>query len=459
MFYLALSAIFGILAFLPFNFFWIFGFIFLVPFFVFCVQENKFWKLIAGSFIFKLIFISGTVYFTFEPITWLSVILIFLGLPISIFAAKKITTANYLPILLPFLWTFFDHLGARFSLSPTYIITAGNAFGSSPFSGLAAMGGLPLLTFFSATINILIALTMLKIKKINQKSLIFILLFAILLITAAWQISEFYLRKNSANYQNSTNSLKIAVVSANEKFNFSQFNSIKNELSNKQIDLLILPEDLFNNNDENFNYANFTNLAKKLNVAAIASFDTFQNGKKYNSSVFIDKKGNIIDIYEKNRLTFIGEYWPFGSWRPFYFDWAGKTDPEFKNYAVLDYQKNYSRGNKKIINFNINSAPIKIAPLICLEIHYPEDLKTRKKMGVNFFINPSSNRWLDIGVEHYLYLTGNLRNIESIWLKTPIIFNGIKEKAGIIFPDGKSQFINFENQFKNYGIFIGEIKF
>lgn len=52
----------------------------------------------------------------------------------------------------------------------------------------------------------------------------------------------------------------------------------------------------------------------------------------------------------------------------------------------------------------------------------------------------------------------NLRKINSVWLKKPILFNGRLENAGVILPNGEAQFVNFENQSQNYGIFIGEIK-
>ena len=157
-----LSAILGIIAFLPFNF-WPFSFIFLVPLFIFFLKEENFWRLILGVFIFRFIFLLGTVYYTLEPITWTASIFIFLGLPISIHIIKKIINyfsgraiINYLLILLlPFLWTFFDHLTARYSFLPTYIITAGNTLGSSPFLGLAAIGGLIIMTFFGMVISII----------------------------------------------------------------------------------------------------------------------------------------------------------------------------------------------------------------------------------------------------------------------------------------------------------------
>jgi phosphoribosylaminoimidazole-succinocarboxamide synthase len=64
-----------------------------------------------------------------------------------------------------------------------------------------------------------------------------------------------------------------------------------------------------------------------------------------------------------------------------------------------------------------------------------------------------------LGLKNYLYLTDNLRKIEAVWLKIPILINGRYEKAGIITPDGKIEVVNFESAAKNYGLFTGEIKY
>jgi len=450
-----LSAILGILALLPVNFYFL-GFVFLAPLFVFFLKEDRFWRLVLGAFVFRWIFGLGTVYYTLEPITWILSSLIFLCLPILIFFLKKIYQ-RFLPraadwtliFSLPFLWTFFDHLEARYSLLPAYIMTAGNIFGSSPFVGLAAIGGLPLLTFFAASINILIA----KIRWMY-------VLAVILIIFAAWQISNSELQKNSADYDNLRNSLKISAVSVNDKFNIKDVDGLANELAENDSDLMIFPEDTLNDpstSPRSFDF--YSGLAKELGAPLLAAFKTRRDGKKYNSAVLFDKNGEVADIYDKNRLTFIGEYWPFGSWRPFFYDWLLKNNPKFSNYAVFNRQDPYFTGSKKNLSINQQKNVLEFASLICLEIHYPSDLKKYKQMGAKFIVNPTSNRWLDLGEKHFLYLADNLKKIESVWLKIPIISSGVKDYAGIITPDGKTQLVNYESNSKNYGVFTGEIKY
>lgn len=108
---------------------------------------------------------------------------------------------------------------------------------------------------------------------------------------------------------------------------------------------------------------------------------------------------------------------------------------------------------------NSGGKTINFAALICLEGHYPGDLKKYKKMGAEFFVNPSSNRWLSFGLNHFLYLENNLRKSEAIWLETPVITSGVKDLSGIILPDGKMIFANYESPGKNFGILTGEMRY
>ncbi len=464
---------------MPANFYPV-GFIFLVPFFIFLWREQNFWRLIWGAFVFRLIFGLGTAYFTLEPIMWASSLLIFLGLPVSVFLIKKLTNflsakhliplSNY-PLLfsLPFLWTIFDHLEARYSLLPTYIITAGNSLGSSPFLGLAVVGGLTLLSFFAALINVLIATLIFppsgdpplaeKIKTSNPKLSILNLAAIFFLILGAWQISNYQIKKNSIYYDNLKNSLSVAVVSVNEKFDFSDSGQVKNELAAQKADLIVFPEDVFNEMGGTASLAFYRGLSEELNTNLVATFETRQNGQRYNSTVLFNAKGEIAGVYNKNRLTFMGEYWPFKNWRPFFYDWLKKSNPGSENYAIFNPQNAYAKGNKKILTLSQKDKIINFASLICLEIHYLRDLKEYKKSGARFIANPTSNRWLSLDTEHFLYLTNNLRKIEAAWLKIPIISSGVKDFAGIITPDGKINFVNYESKDKNYGLLIGEIKY
>jgi apolipoprotein N-acyltransferase len=242
---------------------------------------------------------------------------------------------------------------------------------------------------------------------------------------------------------------------------------IKKEFESKKLDLIILPEDMIDIEDWNgvddeaknkFNIESgglliqaYRNLAKELNANLMATFTTHQNGKTYNTTILFNRDGEIADIYNKSRLTFSSEYWPFGDWQPFYYKWLIKLgyNDIVKNNAVFDKNYRYEKGEGKILKIENNN--VSFIPLICLEAHYPDEIKKKSNLGADFIVHTSSNRWIADGTKHFMKLTNNLRKIEAVWLKKPVVFNGREENAGIILPNGKTQF--------NYDIFIGEIKY
>jgi len=499
------SAILGILAFFPFNFSYIFGFVFLAPLFIFIFQEKKFWRLILGIFIFKIILSTVTLYFAFEPYGFLLSIFVFLGLAIAVFLIKRLLSRFAKPsivnsqwsivLLLPFLWIFFENLQAGYSFLPVYLGTVGNIFGNSPFLGLAAVAGLNTLSFFAVLINILIALAIFNFKKLSYKSNFAVIVIVIIIVAAGWQISQIKLQQNSNFYGNRPNALKVGLISNNEKFDEEflifksdiftdeekelaslmideKLNLLRADLRDKKLDLLILPEDMidievWNDADkeaqEKFGISNagilikaYRNLAKELNTYLVATLTTIQDNKRYNSTLLFNSEGELVDIYSKSHLTIGGEYWPFDNWRPFYYDWLKKIMPKLDTEnAIFNPAYQYTPGNKKLLkNENLS-----FASLICIEVHYPYEVKAFKNLGAQFISHTSSNRWIAIGLKNYLYLTDNLRKIEAVWLKIPILINGRYEGAGVITPAGKINVIDFESPSKNYGLFTGEIKY
>jgi len=310
-----LSAILGIVAFSPFNFY-PFAFVFLVPLFIFFVQECKLWRLIAGALLFRLIFAFGTVYFTLDPILWTHSLLIFSGLPILIWLIKKFSSRLSLPpasclllATIPFVWTLFDLLQAQYSFAPTYIFSAGNALGSSPFLGLANLGGFVALTLFVAVINALIAALIIR-KQRDRKAIALGAVICILLF-AGWQISKYELGKNATAYAALPNSMTISAVSTNGTLATEQFVQLKQELSAQLADLIILPENMLNQSQSVSKMNNLGGRSFGTNV--LTAYDTMQDAKKYNSSVLFDAQGNVAGVHNKNRLAFGGEYWPFGT--------------------------------------------------------------------------------------------------------------------------------------------------
>lgn len=490
-----LSAILGILAFPPIGIYPL-GFVFLVPLFIFFLKEKNFIKLLWGTFLFRFLLGIGIVFFAFEPLIFLSSILIFLGLPLSFFALRsglmrintRINADKVILILLPFLWTFWDFIEAQYSLLPVFVATAGNIFGSSPFLGLATIGGLVGLTFFAVLVNTLFTLIILQFLG-SRTSKNYVILgsstsLLLILIFSGWLISQIQLQKNEVLYQKLTTKIKIALISNNKNFDEEleffehdilspeekiiaetiiekKLNLIKNELYGQKIDLIILPEDMIDVENTDILIGVYRRLAQEFNANLAATLTTIQNNKRYNSTILFNQKGELVDIYNKSSLTILGEYWPFGDWRPFYYTLIRNMMPKIDaGWAVFNKEYAYQPGQMKILKTDPSaSSRLIFGSAICSEIQYPRQIKEFKKMGAKFISHTTTNRWVTIGLNNFRELTNNLRKIEAVWLKMPILINGRQEMAGLITPDGQMDLVNFESLDKDFGIFIGEIKF
>lgn len=499
-----LAAGLQIFSFPPLNWYWL-SFIFAVPLLVFLNKERRLIFLLAGFFVYRILAGLGIVYFVFDPLMFIASALIFIGLPLSFYFIYKINKElAFISLLI--LWPFFDYLEAYYTALPNFVMVAGNSLGQSPFLGLASFGGLIGLTVFVIFVNLLVFFGFFYpakngisngiYKKFDKKRFILALIILAAVLLLSWRTSNFFLDKNKNEYFLRQNTKKIALISDDgyldnvfKKKNFDSLNQLRrsiklvtndlfNNLKNKEFDIIVLPEAMIDINFDDsvdqeafskFGIANngiliaeYRKLAANLDKNLIAGITSVQNNKKYNTLLFFDKNGEVVDIFNKKFLTMSGEYWPFGDWRPFYFNSGlkqiSKSNPQiaerYGEYAVFNKNNNFSRGKTKSIKID----DVIFAPAICLEIHYPGEIKKRVKMGSDIILNTSSNMWLYGGINHYLNLTNNLRRIESVWLKTPLMVNGRKEPPALITPEGKIIGSDFKTTDKNYNIFIVSVR-
>jgi apolipoprotein N-acyltransferase len=490
------ALVLGALAFAPINLY-VLSFFYIAPFFIFLIQNNKLKKVLIGTFLFSFLFLTLTAYVTFEPLIFIVSSFIFLGLPISFHIIQKMAGNKIAIILLPVLWTIWDLIRALYSPLPFTVLTAGNTLGNTSFVGMASFGGLTTLTLFVAIVNIFVALLILKIKERDYKEGVYISSAIILITLSSFIISKIALQNNGNTYPQLHNYLNIAAISINAKFDsdFEIFENdnltdsekelaqkmiqktiepIKKDLEKKDLDLIILPEDMIdititNDSDHEallkyqitnagFLINTYKELAKELNTNILTIMTTVKNQNRRISSILINENGEISGVYNKSTLTIGSEYWPFKNWRPFYYNWIGKIVPDIKEDSpIFDQKYSYEKGDVKILENN--NIP-KIGSPICVEIFYLGKLKEFKNLGAKIIIHSSSNIWtVDYGLKSYLKLSDKLRSIESVWLNAPIIFNGRSESAGIATPDGKIKSAFYETSEKNYEIIFETIKY
>ncbi|QQG45653.1 MAG: hypothetical protein HYW89_01910 [Candidatus Sungiibacteriota bacterium] len=473
----------------PYNFWWL-GFLFAVPLFVFYLKEGRLWRLIFGTLIYRFLFALGAVYFIFDPVVFGIPIIVFLGFPVAFFVARRFLGERAAIFSLPLFWAVFDYLASASGFFPSFAINSGAILGQGPFLGLARWGGFLGMGFFVILVNWLIFL---GYYRRHSRPLIPILL-AVGFLLLGWQISSATLASRLKAYEVLPRSFRIAAISTNPLG--TEFDGLRNieitpekqaeflarieaflaplkeKLSARQVDLVALPEALVDVNVTNdvdkealqkFNITNnggliqsYRALARSAGTRVVANLTTIEQGKKYNSNLFFSPSGELEAVYHKRSLAIGGEYWPFGTWRPFYFGWFLKGSQanaaRYGDNVVFHPEYSFSFGKGGTVLFD----NLKIASPICLEIHDPTRLRRAVRGGANIIINTSSNLWVPLGIENYLALTNNLRRIEAVWLRVPIIVSGRRDIAGIFTPDGSIESIGFANQFN---VLIGEVKF
>ena len=487
------SALLGVAAFAPIRFSWLAGLVSLVPLFLFFRNEERLWRLLAGTTLFRLIFLAGVAYSGFEPLGLLASLLMFLGLPLSYALVRRFAGAPAAFWSLPFSWTLWDLLHARYTFLPTYDLMMGSAFGSSPLLGLAGWGGVAGLTLYVAVVNALVAAV------IAAGSRTYRLLAAggaMLLAVAGWIASEELLAGRATAYAARPRELGIAVISSREDFDhpFRAFGSdtlspaeleraaeftaqtlrpIRDEVRGHGVDLVAFPEDLIDIESwgdadpeayEKFGIESggmliraYRALARELDTNVAATFTTIQAGRRYNTTLLFSRTGAIIGRYNKVHLAIGGEYWPFGDWRPFYWniEWIRRGQADIsEESAIFDPHNQYAAGEPT----TLRADAFAFASPICIEAQDPGLLRTFRQQGAEFLLHTSNNRWVPFGLNRYLRLLDNFRRIEAVRLDRPIVFNGKAERAGVITPDGRLKAVPFERGDKPYNVLFATLR-
>lgn len=407
-------------------------FISLVPLFLFLMEVRDWKELILGTFLFRLIFALGTMYFVVDPFLFGTSLIFYMAFPVSIILIRRSAGQRFVPWLLPVIWVIWDYLEAQYTALPMTIAMVGNVLGSSPFIGLSRFGGIVGLTLFVAVVNIFAALAW-KYRK-NKIPAFRFAAAALILLAVGWFASLAIIRKNGEDYMKLKNTSLITLVSTrNARAGLDNFVNLLPLPQNSS--MIVLPETLYRSNFENAEEVrlHYQKMAGSLgnDILATLSYPDSRDGKIYKNSMLFSADGKVISEYRKNVLTITSEYWPFGSWKPFYFNELD-FPPDQRDKAVFDAKYQFGNGVPSLMK---NGNYVFASP-ICLELHYPGYLNKLNNLNPDFFLHNSNNDWMTVGLDQYLRLTNNLRAIEAVNFGKPFLISGISDYAGIIYPDG-----------------------
>ncbi len=142
--------------------------------------------------------------------------------------------------------------------------------------------------------------------------------------------------------------------------------------------------------------------------------------RSFNSCIYFDKNGDVIDSYDKIHLVPFGEYVPFEAYIPRLNDWIGmgRSLSEGREYTVMAVQ------NKAHIGINI-----------CYEDIFPEISRRMVLEGANVLLVITNDAWFGESSGARQHLSHAVfRAVEN---QRPILRNGNNSDTCIIMPNGE----------------------
>ena len=442
-----------VLGFQPFNYFFV-NFISLPLFFLSALYVKKKSKSIYRKKPFlKNLFILGTSYgfgFFFFGIFWISNSLTFddsykflipfslLLIPLFLslfFSLPVIFIGNYIErdissvILMILTFSISDFLRSKILTGFPW-----NIWSYSFAWSIESLQILNIIGLFAFNLLIITIFFLPVILFIKNKTKFFILSFVIILVFSNYFYGSFKL--NSITDKKDFKNINFKIVSAG--MSLSDF---KNEMATaknlikysnpdtKKKTIFVWPEGVFLSNNLN-NKTEIKDLFSKnfsenhlIIFGANTKNESSKDTEYFNSMLIVDKKFNIISKYDKQKLVPFGEFLPFESFLKVF--GLKKITPGYSSF---------SKGKTEaVIDLKFNSENLKVLPLICYEIIFPNMIDIRDEFNV--IVNISEDAWFGESIgPHQHFAKAIFRAIES---ETYIIRSANKGISAFISPQGK----------------------
>jgi len=380
---------------------WPLGYVALVPMLV-AVQNNDVKPFLGG-------FIMGMFYYFYNMWWVTNAISHFGGFSLLISVPSLLFVAAYFALLMG----VFTYLYKRFSGN---IILIGSAFVCIEIVKGMALSGFPWLNLALTQTSFLPAVQLASV--FGEYGVSFVLIIVNILIAravvnkniksafvSAVIIAIFlgfgFYRLSSIKEYTDTKKIRIAQTGVDQQDKWkiekreeivSSVNKLLRESSDKNIDLLVLPETSYpvfiQNYPEVIIPLQKASSVQPILIGAIRYEREDKKRKSYNSAV-VFKNGVIEDTYDKIHLVPFGEYFPFKKWTRIFNEYFFKGADDF------------TRGTKQHI-FDIGG--MRIAPLICYEGAFTSLVGSHVAMGANLIVIVSNDSWFGgkLGMSQHL---------------------------------------------------------
>lgn len=402
------AAILLSLPFFSFNFMF-FAWCGFVPLFA-ALQNKSLHQSFKTGYLCGIIFWSLTVYWLVH-VTFIgqAVLILYLAVYFGIFGViiyfSRYFSSGACLIFVASSWVLLEYIRSYLFTGFPWALISLSQYKNLPVIQIADITGSWGVSFLVVLVNT--ALYLAWRKRLKAKSF-----FTVALILFLSLVYGFVKLSNRPNSLSGLKTTKVSVIQGNIpqdlKWDKHAVNFIQNNYQELTVgasgddpDLIIWPEASVPGvgGQDDIIFSRVFSLAQKLNVSLLVGAVTYSQGNYFNSALFIDRSGQLVNSYSKLHLVPFGEYVPFKSIFPFLETIApiGDIRPG-RDYTI----------------FELYSALADFGVLICFEDLFPELSREFVKRGASFLVNITNDAWYKEGSAPYQHFAASVfRAVEN----------------------------------------------
>ncbi len=441
-----LSAILLSVSFFSFNL-WQFAWFGFIPLF-FALENKNLRQSFIIAYLCGIIFWSLTVYWLIHvTLIGQAVLILYLAIYFGVFGCliylRRFFSAGSFLLFIPGSWVLLEYVRSYLFTGFPWALIGLSQYKNLAIIQIADITGAWAVSFLIVLINVVLYLVLRRQLKLKS----FLICAAILFLSLLYGFFRLgYKPKpvDTAKY------FKVCVVQGNIpqslKWNKQAVSFIQNrykeltvEAAKENPDLIIWPEasvpGLWGFDEAEFKHV--FSLANQLNINLLTGAVSNLDQKYFNSALFIDKSGQLLDVYNKLHLVPFGEYVPLKNIFPFLETIApiGDIEPG-RDYTIFRQPASTLAPPTSGLSTNPEeSQGIGFGVLICFEDLFPELSRQFIKKGARFLINITNDAWYKEGSAPYQHFAASVfRAVENRVYLARAANTGI---SGFIDPSGR----------------------
>lgn len=445
----------------------------LVPLFFFIEREKRWHRLLWGTAAYMLTYIGLAIFFIPDPLLIFSGVLLFcvIYVPLVILCTHIRQRHTLFFLGLAAAYTLAQYTLAQWMFLPAFPIMLGIPLAETPLQYAALFGGTVGASAYVALINALVAMG-LYAHYANKKRMVWAAGAACGALFVVCASAPLFLRippsppirtmvvatgdtfaEDAKDFDDKSAQSSPQYDRALNTFLEHTLAPIGEAVDKEQPTLVVLPEHVIDMTLPHYSdeearrnigvtnagpllraYADFAHEHHVFLMTSLTTFDTYD--KKHISTVLIHPTGVFAYITHKQHLTIVSEYWPFGSWLPFYWRWEASLLPQETrqhDFIAFNPTGQFEAGSDTPL---AAIGTTRIGTTVCGEADLPTVYTRTAQAGGQLVVHTGNDTWLMLLRSSYQALTIKFQTLES--LRTGLfIASSVRGAAPkIVFPDG-----------------------